>query len=45
MMKIGDDGTTVVVMRAIVHAGDLANDFAARFRALLATADGASMSH
>jgi hypothetical protein len=25
-----DDGTIVVVMRAIVHIGDLVNDFAAR---------------
>jgi hypothetical protein len=40
-----DDGTTVVVMRAIVHVGDLVNDFCARFRALLATADSAITSH
>jgi hypothetical protein len=40
-----DDGTTVVVMRAIVHVGDLVNDFAARFRALFTTADSAITRH
>jgi hypothetical protein len=40
-----DDGTTVVVLRAIVRVVDLVNDFAARFRALLTTADSAITSH
>ena len=38
-MKIAQYGTTIVVMHAIVHVGDLVNDFAARFRELLTTAD------
>jgi hypothetical protein len=32
-------------MHAIVHVGDLVNDFAARFRAPLTTADSAITSY